>query len=146
MFSKPTKSPREPGHAAIPGTWSLTFQLVLLFTIGAAGFVLFAMLASYWIVIQHVNRDNDRYLMDKLTAIRADMAADSGPQSLRQELAIIHVADKVYAVRVLDSAGNIVAESPEMPQVLPVEIFPKTLSVLGERPVTATYHAANRKT
>jgi two-component system heavy metal sensor histidine kinase CusS len=104
------------------------------------------MLASYWVVIQHVNQDNDRYLMDKLVALRADMAADSGPQSLSQELTIIHVADKAYAVRVLDSAGNIVAESPEMPQVLPVEIFPKTLSILGQRPVTGIYHAANRKT
>jgi two-component system heavy metal sensor histidine kinase CusS len=104
------------------------------------------MLASYWVVIQHVNHDNDRYLTDKLAAIRADMAADSGPQSLSQELKIIHVADKVYAVRVLDSAGNLVAESPEMPQVLPVEIFPKTLSIPEQRPVPEIYHAANHKT
>jgi len=107
--------------------------------------VLFVVLADYWVVIQHVNQDNDRYLTDKLVAIQADMAADSGPQSLSQELKIIHVADKVYAVRVLDSAGNLVAESPEMPRVLPVEIFPKTLSIPGQRPVTETYHAANGK-
>jgi two-component system heavy metal sensor histidine kinase CusS len=104
------------------------------------------MLASYWVAIQRVNNDNDRYLTDKLAAIQADLAADSGPQSLSQELKIIHVADKVYAVRVLDSAGNTVAESPEMPQVLPVEIFPKTLSIPGQRPVPDTYHAANHKT
>jgi two-component system, OmpR family, heavy metal sensor histidine kinase CusS len=104
------------------------------------------MLASYWVAIQHVHHDNDRYLMDKLAAIGADMAVDSGPQSLSQELKIIHVADKVYAVRVLDSAGNIVAESPEMPQVLPPEIFPKALSIPGQRPITETYHTANRKT
>jgi two-component system heavy metal sensor histidine kinase CusS len=104
------------------------------------------MLTSYWVVIQHVSHDNDRYLRDKLVGIQADLAADSGPQSLSQELKIIHVADKVYAVRVLDSAGNIVAESPEMPRVLPVEIFPKGLSILGQQPVIKTYHAANRKT
>lgn len=104
------------------------------------------MFASYWAAIQHLNQDNDRYLTDKLAAIQADMAADSGPQSLSQELKIIHVADKVYAVRVLDSAGNIVAESPEMPQVLPVEIFPKTLSIPGHRPLPETYHTANHKT
>ena len=145
MSSEPTKSPPEPGPSATLRTWSIAFQLVLLFTIGAAGLVLFVVLADYWVVIQHVNQDNDRYLTDKLVAIQADMAADSGPQSLSQELKIIHVADKVYAVRVLDSAGNLVAESPEMPRVLPVEIFPKTLSIPGQRPVTETYHAANGK-
>ena len=113
---------------------------------GAGGLVLLAMLASYWVAIQRVNNDNDRYLTDKLVAIRADMAADSGAQSLSRELKIIHAADKVYAVRVLDSAGNIVAESPEMPQFLPVEVFPKTLSIPGERPLSKTYHTANRKT
>src|SRR5262249_22627258 len=146
MSSELTKSPPEPGPSATLRTWSIAFQLVLLFTIGAAGLVLLVVLADYLVVIQHVNHDNDRYLTDKLAAIQADMAADSGPQSLSQELKIIHVADKAYAVRVLDSAGNIVAESPEMPRVLPVEVFPKTLSIPGQRPVTETYHAANRKT
>ena len=96
------------------------------------------MVASSWVAIQLLNQDDDRYLTDKLAAIQADMAADSGPQSLSQELKIIHVADKIYAVRVLDSADNIVAESLEMPQVLPVEIFPKTLYIPGQRPVTDT--------
>ena len=130
----------------MPRTWSIAFRFVVLFTIGAGAFVLLAMLASYWVVIQHVNHDNDRYLRDKLIAIQADLAAGSDPQSLSQELKIIHVADKVYAVRVLDPAGNVAAESPEMPQLLPVEIFPKTLSIPGQQPVIKTYHAANSKT
>src|SRR3982751_640344 len=129
MSLEPTKSLSERAPSAILRTWSLTLQLVLFFTIGAAGLVLLAMLASYWVVIQHVNSDNDRYLSDKLAALRADMAADAGPQSLSRELTIIHVADKVYAVRVLDSAGKIVAESPKMPRVLPIAVFPKTLSI-----------------
>lgn len=146
MSLEPTKFPPEPGHAPLLRTWSLTSQFVVLFTIGAAGFALFTMLASYWVAIQRVDNDNNRYLADKLAAIRADMAADSGPQSLSQELKIIHTADKVYAVRVLDAAGNVVAESPEMPQVLPIEVFPKTLSIPGQRPETTTYHAANSET
>jgi two-component system, OmpR family, heavy metal sensor histidine kinase CusS len=146
MSSEPTKFPSWLGPFALSRTWSITFQLVLIFTIGAGGLVLFTMAASYWVAIQRVSNDNDRYLMDKLTAIQADVAADSGPQSLSQELKIIHIADKVYAVRVLDSAGNIVAESPEMPQVLPVEVFPKTLSIPGQRPASETYHAANGNT
>ena len=146
MSSKPTESPPDPAPAAPIRTWSITFRLVLLFTIAAAGLVLFAMLASYSIVIQHVNHDNDRYLTDKLAGIKADMAADSGPQSLAQELKTIHAADKVYAVRVMDAAGNVVAESPKMRGVLPIEVFPKALSVHGQRPATEIYQARNRKT
>lgn len=125
---------------------SITFRLVLLFTIAAAGLVLFAMAASYSIVIQHVDHDNDRYLTDKLAALQADMAEDSGPESLNRELNTIRVADKVYAVRVLDSAGRVVAESPKMQRALPIEIFPKELSLPGQRPATEIYHARNRKT
>src|SRR6516164_9370843 len=109
MSLEPTKSAHWLGTSAFPRAWSITFRFVLLFTISAGGFVLVAMLTSYWVVIQHVNHDNDHYLMDKLVAIQADLAADAGPQSLSRELEVIHVADKIYAVRVLDSAGNIAA-------------------------------------
>jgi two-component system heavy metal sensor histidine kinase CusS len=146
MSLKPIESLPVPGPAAIPRTWSITLRLVLLFTVASAGLVLFAMAASYSIVVQHVGHDNDRYLTDKLAAIRADMAADSGPESLDRELKTIRAADKVYAVRVLDSAGNVVAESPKMRQVLPIEVFPRALSAPGQRPVTEIYHARNRKT
>lgn len=145
MSLEPTKSPPEPGPSATLRTWSIAFRLVLLFTIAAAGLVLFAILASYLVVIRHIDHDNDRYLADKLAAMQADMAADSGAQSLSQELKIIRAADKAYAVRVLDSAGNVVAESPEMRQVLPIEIFPKALSALGQRPTTKIHFAGNRK-
>ncbi len=142
----PTESRPALGPSGLPRSWSIAFRLVLFFTIAAAGVVLFAMLASYSVVIQHVNHDNDRYLTDKLAAIRADMAVDYGAQSLNEELKIIRAADKVYAVRVLDSAGNVVAESPKMRDLLPIEIFPKALSLAGQRPVTAIYHNHNQKT
>jgi two-component system heavy metal sensor histidine kinase CusS len=130
----------------MPHTWSITLRFILLFTVASAGLVLFAVAASYWIVIQHVNHDNDRYIMDKLAAIRADMIADYGPESLGRELNTIRAADKVYAVRVIDSSGKVVAESPNMRRLLPIEVFPKGLSVPGQRPATALYHARNNKT
>ncbi|MDQ3414027.1 MAG: hypothetical protein M3480_03485, partial [Verrucomicrobiota bacterium] len=70
--------------------------------------------AAYWTVVQHVVHDNDRYITEKLAAIRASIAADAGPESLSRELKIIRAADKTYAVRVIDSAGRVVAESPRM--------------------------------
>jgi two-component system heavy metal sensor histidine kinase CusS len=124
----------------------MVFRLALLFTVAAAVMLLFAMAAAYWVVVQHVDHDNDRYLTDKLAAIRADIAVDAGPQSLNRELNIIRAADKSYAVRVLDQAGKVVAESPRMRKLLPIEVFPKGLSLSGQRPVTSIYHARNQKT
>ena len=146
MSSERIESSPVSGPSASPRAWSITIRLVLFFTIAAAALLISAMAASYWIVIRHVDHDNDRYLTDKLAAIRADISTDSGPESLKQELNLIRAADKTYAVRVLDSGGNVVAESPKMRQVLPIEIFPKALSVLGQRPATEIYHARNRKT
>ncbi len=129
-----------------PRPWSIVFRLVLLFTVAAAAMLFFAMGAAYWVVVQHVGHDNDRYLTDKLAAIRADIAADAGPESLNRELSIIRAADKTYAVRVLDEAGNVVAESPKMRDVLPIEAFPKALTLHGQRPITVLYQVRNRKT
>jgi two-component system heavy metal sensor histidine kinase CusS len=130
----------------MPHAWSITFRLVLLFTTGAAGLVLVAMLAAYSVVIQHADHDNDRHLTDKLAALQADMAADSDLASFDRELKTIRAADKTYAARALDSAGHVVAESPKMRKALPIEIFPKVLSVPQQRPATEIYHARNGKT
>jgi len=95
------------GARGKPRSWSIVFRLALLFTVAAAGMLLFAMAGAYWVVVRHVDNDNDRYLTDKLAAIRADILADAGPQSLNYELTIIRAADKVYAVRVIDEAPRV---------------------------------------
>ncbi len=127
-------------------SWSITLRLVLLFTVAAALLLVLAMGAAYWTVVQHVVHDNDRYITEKLAAIRASIAADAGPESLSRELKIIRAADKTYAVRVIDSAGRVVAESPRMNVTLPIEVFPKNISARGLRPVTITYQTRNNKT
>ncbi len=145
MSSEPNKSETISPSPGRPRSWSIAFRLVLLFTVGGALLLLLAMAAAYWTVIQHVLHDNDRYITEKLAAIRADIAVDAGPESLSRELGIIRAADKTYAVRVLDSAGHVVAESPRMRSTLPIQIFPTTMSPIGERPVTLHYHARNNK-
>ncbi len=118
---------------------------MLLFTVAAALLLVLAMGAAYWTVVQHGVHDNDRYLTEKLAAIRADIAADAGPESLSRALKIIRAADKTYAVRVMDAAGRVVAESPKMSRLLPMEVFPTAISVRGERPTTLNYRARNGK-
>ncbi|MEP7249123.1 MAG: heavy metal sensor histidine kinase [Spartobacteria bacterium] len=146
MSLKPIEKLLSLGKSKVPGSWSIVFRLALLFTVAAGGLLLFAMALAYWVVAQHADHDNDRYLTDKLAGIRADMAADAGPESLNRELSIIRAADKVYAVRVLDGAGNVVAESPRMRRTLPIEVFPKKLSVQGQRPSPLIYHTPRGKT
>lgn len=126
-------------------SWSIALRLVLLFTVAAALLLVLAMGAAYWTVVQHVVHDNDRYITEKLAAIRADIAADSGPESLGRALKIIRAADKTYAVRVMDATGRVVAESPKMSAALPSEIFPTAISVRGERPTTLNYRTENGK-
>src|SRR4029077_16004357 len=84
-----TDSTRPPDRRR---SWSIALRLVLLFTVGAALLLIMAMAAAYWTVIQHVLHDNDRYISEKLTAIRADIAADTDPQSINREPIIIRAA------------------------------------------------------
>ena len=125
--------------------WSIASRLVLFFTVGAAFLLVLAMGAAYWTVTQHVEHDNDRYLTEKLAALRADIAADAGPASLSRELKIIRAADKTYAVRVLDPSGRVVAESPRMNVILPPKLFPTTISQKWERPKVLIYQAGNKR-
>jgi two-component system heavy metal sensor histidine kinase CusS len=146
MSSKPTDSIPVPKTLLGRRSWSIAFRLVLLFTVAAAVLLLAAMAASFFTVMKHVEHDNDRYLTDKLAALRADIASDAGPESLANELKIIRAADKAYAVRVMNSAGKVVAESPKMQQLLPIAVFPKMLWLPGQRPEPEIYYAHNRKT
>ncbi|HXA09210.1 MAG TPA: heavy metal sensor histidine kinase [Chthoniobacterales bacterium] len=146
MSSKPTDSIPVPKTLFGRRSWSIAFRLVLLFTIAAAVLLLATMAASLFTVMKHVEHDNDRYLTDKLAALRADIASDAGPQSLANELKIIRAADKAYAVRVLNPAGKVVAESPSMERLLPMEVFPRSLWLPGQRPEPEIYYARNGKT
>jgi hypothetical protein len=76
MSSKPIESLLTERVPDGPKPWSIVFRLALLFTSAAAAMLLFAMAAAYWVVVEHVDHDNDRYLTDKLAAIRADIAVD----------------------------------------------------------------------
>jgi two-component system, OmpR family, heavy metal sensor histidine kinase CusS len=146
MSLEPNNSKTNSAPAAVqPRSWSIFFRLVLLFTVGAALLLLLAMAAAYWTVMQHVLHDNDRYITEKLTAIRAHLAVDASPEALSRELKIIRAADRTYAVRILDPAGHVVAESPRMSSTLPIAVFPTAISAQGERPVSVRYNFRNKK-
>jgi two-component system heavy metal sensor histidine kinase CusS len=114
MFSKPIE-PR-----------SIASQLVLLFTLAAAFLISCALGVFYVMVVRHAFEEDNQFLADKLVALRADLNTADGPQALNSELKSARAGQPTtYWVRVLDSKGDIVAETPKMGELLAPIIFPQ---------------------
>jgi two-component system heavy metal sensor histidine kinase CusS len=118
MSSKPTE-PR-----------SIASALILRFT-PAAAFLLFCALGVlYWIVVRHAFEEDNDVLADKILALRADMSKSGGREILERELRNARPGERVaYAVRIIDPAGQILAETPGMNDDLPPHIFPAAQSL-----------------
>jgi two-component system heavy metal sensor histidine kinase CusS len=106
-------------------SWSIASRLVLYFTTASSLLLLGSMCALYWIVIRHINEADRLSLLDKAAALRADLAEDAGPTDLREELKTNRAGIKSgYFIRVLNAAGEVVAETEHMPHMLPKMLFP----------------------
>lgn len=115
MSSKPTE-PR-----------SIASQLVLLFTPAAAILLCCGLGVLYWIVIRHAFAEDRAFLADKVSAIRADLRTGRGPRVLNDELRALRGGERTaYWVRVIDTAGRTVAETPGMKRWLPPELFARS--------------------
>ena len=103
---------------------SIASQLVLLFTPAAAILLGCGLGILYWIVVRHAFEEDRAVLQDKLFAIRADLRMNGGSKALQAELKLLRAGEKAgYWVRIIDGAGNIVAETPGMQRFLPPELF-----------------------
>jgi two-component system, OmpR family, heavy metal sensor histidine kinase CusS len=114
MFSKRT----EPA--------AIASQLVFLFTLAAAFLLSCGLGVFYWLVVRHAFEEDNAVLADKISAVSADLRS-GGPKALDQELKNARTGEHaVYWVRVVDSAGRIVTETPGMNGLLAPSIFPGT--------------------
>jgi len=114
MFSKRT----EPA--------AIASQLVFLFTLAAALLLSCGLGVFYWLVVRHAFEEDNAVLADKISALSADLKAGE-PKALDEELKSVRTGEHaVYWVRVVDSAGRIVTETPGMDRLLPPSIFPRT--------------------
>ncbi|MFL6589714.1 MAG: heavy metal sensor histidine kinase [Chthoniobacterales bacterium] len=105
---------------------SIASQLVVLFTLAAVFLLCCGLGALYWIVVAHAFEEDNEVLGDKVAAIRADLDAPGGMEVVTEQLKNARVADRAaYWIRVLDSAGRPVVETPGMDAVLPQEAFAK---------------------
>jgi hypothetical protein len=103
---------------------AIASQLVLLFTVSAAVLFCCGIGVLYWIVVLHAFEEDDLGLRDRVAALRADLTRPSGARGLGEKLQVTRAGERVtYWVRVLDAEGRVVAMTPGMEAILPVDIF-----------------------
>src|SRR4051812_44589776 len=120
---------------------SIASQLVLLFTLAATLVLGCGLGALYWIVVRHAFEEDNEVLFDKLAAVRADLTMAGGINVVTQELANARAGERAaYWVRVLNPAGQTLAETPGMPALLPAHDFP----VADTRGSSKNFHNGGR--
>jgi len=108
---------------------SIASQLVVLFTLAAAFLLCCGLGALYWIVVNHAFEEDNEVLADKVAGVRADLSTPGGINVATEGLKSARAGERAaYWVRVLDSNGRILAETPGMTASLPPTVFPATSS------------------
>ncbi|HEY2614577.1 MAG TPA: histidine kinase dimerization/phospho-acceptor domain-containing protein, partial [Chthoniobacterales bacterium] len=118
---------------------------MLLFTPAAALLLCCALGVLYWIVLRHAFEEDNAFLADKISALRADLTKGGGPEAVREELKALRAGERTsYWVRVLDSSGRTLAQTPGMDRLLPPEIFPRARIAAASDRGPQDYRASNR--
>src|SRR6266705_768551 len=103
---------------------SMASQLVLLFTLAATLLLSCGLGIFYWIVVRHAFVEDNAVLADKVFGLSAD-CKESGPKIFGEELRGRSAGEHApYWIRVLDSGGRTVTETPGMDRLIPPDIFP----------------------
>jgi two-component system, OmpR family, heavy metal sensor histidine kinase CusS len=104
---------------------SIASQLVLLFTLAAAFLLSCGLGAFSLIVVRHAFEEDNEFLADRLSALRGELSQTGGLGSLTATLRNPRASKvEAYWVRVIDSNGDIVTETPKMSGFLPPAVFP----------------------
>jgi two-component system, OmpR family, heavy metal sensor histidine kinase CusS len=103
---------------------SIAAKLVLLFTLTAMLLLSCGLGAFYWIVVRHAFAEDNAVLADKVSGLSADFK-ESGPGVFGEELRTQRAGEHApYSIRVLDSGGRTVTETPGMDRLIPPDVFP----------------------
>jgi len=103
---------------------SIAFQLILLFTLAAAFLLACGLGIFYSIVVRHALAEDNAVLADKMFALSADLR-ENGPEILAEEVTAHRAGQHTpYWIRILDSQGRAIAETPQMDRLIPTQIFP----------------------
>jgi hypothetical protein len=78
----------------------------------------------YSIVVRHAVAEDNSVLADKMFALSADLR-ENGPEILAEEVTAHRAGQHTpYWIRILDSQGRAIAETPQMDRLIPTQIFP----------------------
>lgn len=103
---------------------SIATQLVVLFTICAALLLTCSLGTFYWIVVRHAFEEDNAVLADKVAGLRTELRQPDGLRLLDSELKNPRRGEPaVYWIRLLDSNGALLAETPGMSELLPPSAF-----------------------
>jgi two-component system heavy metal sensor histidine kinase CusS len=103
---------------------SIAAKLVLLFTLTATLLLSCGLGVFYWIVVRHAFAEDNAVLADKVSGISVDFR-ESGLGIFGEELRTHRAGEHApYWIRVLDSGGHTVAETPGMDHLISPDVFP----------------------
>ena len=137
MSLKPDKSARDyesrRGH-------SITARLTLFHTVSGLALILAVMAFLYFGLINHINREDEEFLEDKLAMLRAGWR-EHALSAVANEVQESKLAKQAYYARILDANDAPVTETPGMAELLPREVFPAPND--GRTAATASWKAAD---
>src|SRR6476469_5279781 len=102
---------------------SIATQLVLLFTLCAAVLLSCSLGVLYWVVVRHAFEEDNVVLADKVDALESALQ-HGGLEALSSEIRETHGSQYAFLIRVLDSNGVALKQTPGMDALLPANIFP----------------------
>jgi two-component system heavy metal sensor histidine kinase CusS len=111
---------------------SIALQLILLFTLATALLLACGLSVFYSIVVRHAFAEDNAVMADKMFALSADLR-ETGPEIFAEEVTAHRAGQHTpYWIRILDSQGRAIAETPQMDRLIPTQFFP-----VGREPTEA---------
>jgi two-component system heavy metal sensor histidine kinase CusS len=108
-----------------PKSRSIASQLVLVFTIAAVSLIACGLGTFYWLVVRHTFAEDKSALDDKAAALRVDVRQLGPAKTAESEIKSIRRGEhRIYWLRLLDSTGQTIVETPDMSRSLPPAVFP----------------------
>jgi two-component system heavy metal sensor histidine kinase CusS len=103
---------------------SIAFQLILLFTLAAALLLACGLGVFYSIIVRNAFAEDNAVLADKIFALSTDLR-ENGPEAFSEEVTAHRAVEHTpYWIRILDSQGRTLAETPGMDRLVPKDLFP----------------------
>jgi len=129
------KSARNSGEAQAGAKsrrqWSLAVRLAAGFSVAAFSLLLVASALLYWALANNLDQEDNEYLGEKIALIERLLKNQPGNAASLQTEVDRESQQHFYPpvmIRVLDSKGQVLAETHGMSETMPATLFPKAVS------------------